>query len=106
MLSTPKTGLPGGTGWTSITRKKTVVADWIDDTLEETLAVLELPKEHRKQMKSTNMLERLNQELKRRSRCVRIFPNEESCMRLLGTLCMEISEEWEYKRYLKQAELK
>ena len=49
-------------------------------------------------MKSTNMLERFNQELKRRSRVVRIFPNEASCLRLLGTLCMEQSEEWETGR--------
>ena len=46
-------------------------------------------------MKSTNMIERFNQELKRRSRVIRIFPNDASCMRLLGTLCMEQSEEWE-----------
>jgi transposase-like protein len=49
-------------------------------------------------MKSTNMLERFNQELKRRSRVVRIFPNEASCLRLLGTLSMEQSEEWETGR--------
>jgi putative transposase len=49
-------------------------------------------------MKSTNMLERFNQELKRRSRVIRIFPNEASCLRLLGTLCMEQSEEWETDR--------
>jgi transposase-like protein len=41
------------------------------------------------------MIERLNQELRRRSRVIRIFPNEISCLRVLGTLCMEQSEEWE-----------
>ena len=79
---------------------KESVADWIDEHVEESLAVLALPREHHKQMKSTNMLERLNQELKRRSRCVRIFPNVESCLRLLGTICQEISEEWANRRYL------
>jgi transposase-like protein len=49
-------------------------------------------------MKSTNMLERFNQELKRRSRVIRIFPNEESCLRLMGTMCIEQSEEWETGR--------
>lgn len=73
---------------------KESVADWIDEHVEESLVILALPREHHRQMKSTNMLERLNQELKRRSRCVRIFPNVESCLRLLGALCQETSEEW------------
>jgi putative transposase len=51
-----------------ITKKKVDVADWIEEHIEETLTVLQLPSEHHKKMKSTNMLERLNQELKRRSR--------------------------------------
>jgi transposase-like protein len=52
-----------------------------------------------------NMLERLNQELKHISRAIRIFPNEVSCTRLLGTLCMEQSEEWKTgRRYLKMQE--
>ena len=76
------------------------VAEWIEEHIEETLGVYELPPEHRKRMKSTNMLERLNQELKRRSRVVRIFPNEESCLRLMTALCQEYSEEWMNRRYL------
>ena len=68
--------------------------------MEESLVVHSLPYEHYKKMKTTNMLERLNQELKRRSRVVRIFPNVESCLRLLGTICQETSEEWANKRYL------
>jgi putative transposase len=77
------------------------VADWIDSDIEEALVVFALPRQHYKQMKSTNMVERLNQELKRRSKPVRIFPNEESCLRLLGTICQETSEEWANRRYLK-----
>jgi len=61
--------------------KKDYVASWFEENYEETLGVYELPPNHRKRMKSTNMLERLNQELKRRSRVVRIFPNEASCLR-------------------------
>lgn len=83
-----------------ISKKKEKVADWIESDIEETLLVLELPMEHRKKMKSTNMIERLNQELKRRSRVVRIFPNSESCLRLLGSICQEISEEWTGRIYL------
>ena len=47
---------------------------WLEENIEETLAVLELPVEHRKKMKSTNMLERFNQELKRRSRVEEFSP--------------------------------
>lgn len=79
---------------------KESIVDWVDESIEESLVVYLLPREHHKQMKSTNMLERFNQELKRRSKVVRIFPNAESCLRLLGTLCQETSEEWANRRYL------
>ena len=81
-------------------KKRDSIVDWLEENLEETLSVYELPENHRKRMKSTNMLERLNQELKRRSRVVRIFPNEESCLRLMTALCQEYSEEWMNKKYL------
>ncbi len=83
-----------------LSRKKEPVAEWLDENIEETLTVLQLPIEHRKKMKSTNMLERLNQELKRRSRVVRIFPNANSCLRLLSALCQETSENWGNRKYL------
>jgi len=77
------------------------VADWIDENIESCLTVFHLPTEHRRKMKSTNMLERLNQELKRRSRVIRIFPNTASCQRLMSYMCQETSELWETgKRYL------
>jgi putative transposase len=53
-----------------------------------------LPPPHHKHMKSTNMLERLNQELSRRTRVVRIFPNAESCLRLVRALAVEMHENW------------
>lgn len=80
--------------------KRDSIADWLEENLEETLGVYQLPQEHRKRMKSTNMLERLNQELKRRSRVVRIFPNEASCLRLMTALCQEHSEDWMNRKYL------
>lgn len=83
-------------------KKKDKVWIWLQENVEETLSVLNLPIEHRKKMKSTNMLERFNQELKRRSRVVRIFPNEQSCLRLLTALCQETSESWGSRNYLKE----
>ncbi len=60
-----------------------------------------LPKEHRLRMKSTNMLERYNEELRRRTRVVRIFPNAESCLRLILALAAETHERWlTEQRYL------
>ena len=77
------------------------VADWVDENIESCFSVFHLPPEHRRKMKSTNMLERLNLELKRRSRVIRIFPNRASCLRLMSYLCQETSEQWETgKRYL------
>jgi len=52
-------------------------------------------------MKSTNMLERLNEEIERRTRVVRIFPNTDACLRLIRALCVETQEAWlEDSRYL------
>ena len=76
------------------------VAQILDDHGEEMLAVYALPEHHRKRMKSTNMLERFNQELKRRTRVVRIFPNEQSCIRLVSALAMEENETWLERKYL------
>jgi putative transposase len=58
-------------------------------------------------MKSTNMLERLNEEIKRRTHVVRIFPNAESCLRLVRALAVETHENWlEANRYLNMDDLK
>jgi len=76
-------------------------ADWLEETMESTLTVFELPPAHRRRMKSTNGLERFNGELERRTRVVGIFPNRASCLRLLSALAMEQSEEWlTGRRYL------
>jgi transposase-like protein len=76
------------------------VAALLDEHGEEMLAVYQLPEPHRKRMRSTNMLERYNQELKRRTRVVRIFPDDRSCLRLITALAIEQSEEWQDRRYL------
>jgi putative transposase len=77
------------------------LADWAESNIEETLTFYRLPRAHHKHLKSTNMLERLNEELKRRTRVVRIFPNDTSCLRLIRALCVETHEAWlEDSRYL------
>lgn len=77
------------------------LCDWVEGNIEETLSFYRLPLAHHKHMKSTNMLERVNEELKRRTHVVRIFPNEESCLRLVRALAMEQHENWiEAIRYL------
>ena len=82
------------------------LCDWVGANIEETLTYFCLPQPHHKHMKSTNMLERLNQELKRRTHVVRIFPNAESCLRLVRALAVETHENWlEAIRYLNMAHL-
>ena len=77
------------------------VAVLLEDAAEEILAVYDLPEAHRKRMRSTNMLERYNQELKRRTRVVRIFPNAASCQRLICAMAIETNQEWLDRRYLR-----
>lgn len=77
------------------------LVDWVEANIAETLTFYRLPRAHHKHMKSTNMLERLNEEIKRRTRVVRIFPNAASCLRLVRALCVETHETWlEDSRYL------
>ncbi len=74
---------------------------WVEANIEETFTFYRLPAEHHKHMKSTNMLERINEELKRRTQVVRIFPDGASCLRLVRALAVEMHEAWiEATRYL------
>ncbi len=89
-------------GWIakSAARYPKLVA-WVEENIEETLTFYRFPLAHHKHIKSTNMLERLNQEIKRRTHVVRIFPNERSCLRLIRALAVETHEHWiEATRYL------
>jgi putative transposase len=80
---------------------------WVEENIEETLAFYRLPRQHHKHLKSTNMLERLNEEIKRRTHVVRIFPNTEACLRLVRALAVETHENWlEAHRYLNMNDLK
>jgi transposase-like protein len=90
--------------WREKGREK--VAEHIEEQVEECLSCLAFPESHRRRIRTTNGQERLNQEIKRRTRVVRIFPNQESCLRLMTALCVEQSEEWVTgRRYLDIGEL-
>jgi transposase-like protein len=73
---------------------------WLEDNLAEGFTVFDFPLGHRRIIRTTNSLERINKEIRRRTRVVGVFPNEASCLRLVSALLMEISEEWQIgKRY-------
>jgi transposase-like protein len=77
------------------------LASWMEENVPEGLAVFGLPTSHRRRLRTTNVLERLNRELKRRTRVATLFPNEASLLRLVTGVLIEISEEWETtKRYV------
>jgi len=77
------------------------LSEWMEENLPEGLTVFQLPAEHRKRMRTTNPLERLHEEINRRTRVARLFPNEASLLRLVSAIEMEISEDWVAgKRYL------
>jgi len=74
------------------------LAEWMETNVPEGLAVFALPEPHRRRLRTTNALERLNRELHRRTRVATLFPNETSLLRLVSALAAEISEEWETGR--------
>jgi transposase-like protein len=85
-------------------KKAPKVARLLEESGEEILGVYALPETHRKRMRTTNMLERQNQELKRRTRVVRVFPHEQSLLRLIAALLMETNQEWMGRIYLRMEE--
>ena len=74
------------------------LADWMETAIPEGLTVFDFPETHRRRIRTSNMLERVNQEIKRRTRVVRIFPNQSSCLRRVSAILMEIDEDWETGR--------
>jgi transposase-like protein len=78
------------------------LAAWTAENVPEGLTVFELPESHRRRLRTSNLLERLNKEIKRRTRVATLFPNEASLLRLVSAVLMEISEEWETEKiYLR-----
>lgn len=70
------------------------LSDWAEQALPEGLTVFNFDRRHRRRLRTTNLLERLHQEIKRRTRVATLFPNEASCLRLVTAVIMEISDEW------------
>jgi transposase-like protein len=90
--------------WSS---KYSKLTGWVEDNIDETLTFYRLPRQHHKHLKSTNMLERLNEEIRRRTHVVRIFPNGDSCLRLVRALAVETHENWlEQHRYLNMDDVR
>ena len=87
--------------------KYPTLCEWVEENIGETLSFYKLPHVHHKHLKSTNMLERMNQEIKRRTHIIRTFPNRESCLRMVRALAVETHEAWQVEtRYLNMDELK
>jgi len=71
------------------------LADWMEKNIPEGLTVFSFPADHRRRLRTTNGLERVNKEVHRRTQVVSIFPNEAACLRLISAVLMEIDEEWQ-----------
>ena len=80
------------------------LADWMEVNISEGFTVFAFPRAHQRRLRTSNYLERLSQEIKRRTRVVRVFPNEQACLRLISAILMEIGEEWEYGRLYLEME--
>lgn len=73
---------------------------------EDAMAIMSLPEKYRKRLRTTNMQERLNEEIRRRERVIRIFPNDESALRMIGALLAEQNDVWQERKYLDMDEFK
>jgi len=67
----------------------------METALREGMTIFSLPAAHRQRLRTVNGLERFNQEIRRRTRVVGVFPNDASCLRLVSALALETSDEWE-----------
>ena len=83
------------------------LTDWVEENIDETLTFYRLPRQHHKHLKSTNMLERVNKEIKRRARVVGIFPNDAAVIRLVGAILADMHDEWQSgeRRYLSEGSM-
>ena len=80
------------------------LASFMDETEHDVLAYMTFPAQHRVKLHSTNPLERLNKEVKRRADVVGIFPNEQSIIRLIGAILLEQNDEWQLQSRYMQVE--
>ena len=82
--------------------KASKLANWMEANIPEGFTIFAFPAAHQRRLRTANGLERLNREVRRRSRVAVLFPNEASCLRLVTAIVMEISDEWETGRiYLR-----
>ena len=72
----------------------------LEEAFEDAMAVMALPEKYRKRLRTTNMQERINEEIRRRERVIRIFPNDASAKRFIGALLAEMNEQWQARKYL------
>lgn len=70
------------------------LAKWAEENIPEAFTVFSLPVKIRKHLRTSNLCERINREIARRTRVIRIFPNEASCLRIVSAILMEVDEEW------------
>ncbi len=77
----------------------------LEEGFDDVMAVMSLPEKYRKRLRTSNSIERLNEEIRRRDRVIRIYPNEASVIRLLGAVLMEQDEKWSSgRKYLDMNE--
>ena len=70
----------------------------MESNVTESLTIMQFPENHRQRLRTSNLAERVNKEIKRRTRVASIFPNVDSCLRLVTAVIMEIDEEWQNGR--------
>ena len=90
---------------TTYEKSAPALSSWLEENIAEGLTIFSFPAQHRVKIRTTNVVERLNREIKRRTQVASIFPNEASCLRLVTAVVMEVSEDWltERTRYMPEA---
>jgi transposase-like protein len=74
--------------------KVPIDTEWLEENVEEGFTVYQFPRPLWRKIRTTNLLENVNREIKRRTRVATLFPNKESCLRLVSAVLQEIHEEW------------
>jgi transposase-like protein len=86
--------------------KESKVSAWMEENIPQSFSVFKRPKEHQKKVRTSNMAERTNKEIRRRTKVVGIFPNDASCLRLISAILIETNDDWiQGNVYLKKEEL-
>lgn len=88
----------------SLDGKAVKALECLENGLEDALTVMMLPEKYRNRLRTSNMVERVNEEARRRERVVRIFPNKASALRLIGAVLTEIHEQWQARKYFDMTE--